>query len=388
MSARRVAVIGAGPIGLEAALGALARGFEVTVFEKGRVGDNLRRWGSTRFFSPLAMNLSPRARAALGARDLPGHALLSGPEMVERVLEPLAGTPALRDRVRLGCHVRAVGRGRYLRRDLPGHPLRAEKPFRLLVDSARGEEVVEADFVLDASGTYEQPAALGAGGIPAPGERRCNGRLVRHLGTLDERLSGLSADSRVLLVGHGHSAANALLALAALQAPPRVTWATRSANRRPCQEVANDPLPERDRVTAGANGLAAAPPSFLTVERRATVDRLQEANGHLDVALSGGRGGRYDLVIGMTGYRPDLSFLSELALDVSPFTEGAARLARRLAGAADCLAVPALAAADLGSGEPGFHMVGVKSYGRLPTFLLKTGLGQLETILDGLTAAG
>ena len=92
----------------------------------------------------------------------------------------------------------------------------------------------------------------------------------------------------------------------------------------------------------------------------------------------------FDTVLGFTGSRPDLSFLSELALEVSPASEGALGVARALAGVTDCLAVPKVRPADLDSGEPGFHLVGAKSYGRLPTFLLRNGLEQLETILDGL----
>jgi hypothetical protein len=237
--------------------------------------------------------------------------------------------------------------------------------------------------VLDASGVYGQPAALGAGGIPAPGERLLNGELMRHLDTLERALPRL-AGRDVLLVGHGHSAANAIGLLAATEPKPRITWAVRSPNRRPCVEVAGDPLPERQRVTAAANDLAAEPPSFLKVERRAGVESLRREGGRLAVELGGGRGGVFDAVVGLTGYRPDLSFLGELALEVSPASEGTARLARALASVTDCLSVPAVSAHDLESGERRFYLVGAKSYGRLPTFLLRTGLQQLETILDGL----
>jgi hypothetical protein len=382
---KHAVIIGAGPMGLEAALGALERGFSVTVLERGRVGENLRRWGSTRFFSPFGMNASPRMRALLGPSAPAPDELLTGMEMAERVLEPLLTVPPLRERVHTGHRVLAVGRARLLRRDLPGHPLRAERGFRVLVEKDGREEMIEADVVLDASGVYDRPAALGAGGIPAPGEITCAEGLIRDLGALDERLPALQ-DRDVLLVGHGHSAANALALLQALPRPPRVTWATRSAHRRPCVEIANDPLPERERVTRTANDQAAAPRESLTVERCATVEAIAPARGRLAVRLSGGRSGVYDAVVGMTGYRPDLSFVSELALEVSPVSEGAARLSRALSHVADCLTPPVLAEDDLESGEPGFHLVGAKSYGRLPTFLLQTGRGQLERILDGLAA--
>jgi len=382
---KTLVVVGAGPIGLEAALGALERGFDVTVVEKGRVGENLRRYGSARLFSPFAMNVSARAKALLGASAPARDELLTGAEMATRVLEPLARSSLLSGLIRTGHAVTAIGRARMTRRDLPGHPLRGERPFRILVDTPGGEEVMEADAVLDASGVYDRPAAVGVGGIPARGERALDGALIQRLDALLAALPGL-AGKHVLLVGHGHSAAGALAAIAAQPDPPRVSWATRSANRRPCVEVAADPLPERARVTAQANDLAHDPPGFLTVERRAGVEAFASRGGRVEVTLTGGRGGTFDAVLGFTGYRPDLGFLSELALDVSPASEGAAGIARALAGVTDCLSVPRIGGADLASGEPGFHLVGAKSYGRLPTFLLRDGIAQLETILDRLAA--
>ncbi len=381
----RLLVIGAGPMGLEAALGALERGFDVTVLEKGRVGESLRRWGDTRFFSRLGMNVSARVKRLLGSALPPEDAILTGREMVERVLEPLARSAALRGRVRTGQRVVAVGRARMTRAEMPGHPLRAERPFRLLVETAQGEEAIEAEAVLDASGICDTPAAVGAGGVPARGERAVQGRLVRHLGALEERLPSL-AGGDVLLVGHGHSAANAIALFERLSPAPRVVWATRSPNRRPCVEVAGDPLPERRSAVAHANDLAADPPVFLKVERRASVEAMGAADGHFDVTLTGGRGGRFDAVVGFTGYRPDVSFLSELALEISPVSEGALRLQRAIGNVTDCLTPPRVRPEDLLSGEPGFHLVGFKAYGRLPTFLLQTGQAQLESVLDLVSA--
>jgi hypothetical protein len=188
-------------------------------------------------------------------------------------------------------------------------------------------------------------------------------------------------------VGHGHSAANALAVLDGVgrEAPAtRVTWAVRTPNLRPCVDVASDPLPERHRVVAHANDLAARPPAWLKVERRAHVTAIAPDGATLRVTLTGGREVVVDELVALTGYRPDLSFLSELALDVAPATEGAGGLARALTCVTDCLSVPAVAPADLASGEANFHLVGHKSYGRSRAFLLRTGYAQLETILDGV----
>jgi hypothetical protein len=136
----RLIIIGAGPIGLAAAIGGLDRGFDVTVLEKTALGASLRRWGLTRFFTPLGMNISPRMRTVAG-RDLPpDDALLTGPEMADQVLVPIAESPMLAGRVRIGSTVRAIGRRGLTKTDFPGHPLRAERPFRLLVETADGED--------------------------------------------------------------------------------------------------------------------------------------------------------------------------------------------------------------------------------------------------------
>lgn len=377
--ARRLIVIGAGPIGLEAALGGLELGFEVTILEKDTPGASLMKWGETKFFSPLGMNVGPRSKKYLNS-SLAGDALLTGPEHAERVLQPLVENSPLRDRVRTRHRVVAVSRARMTRMDYPAHPVRAERVFRILVERPGGvEEVLEAEMVLDASGVCENPAWVGAGGAPAIGERTSSKRFVRQLGALTVRLPELRG-KRVLLVGHGHSAANAI-ELLARDGEARVTWAVRTPNTRPCVEVANDPLPQRQEIVAHANELAEQPPLWLSIERRVYVERFVQTSGEIEVTLSGGRGGLFDAVVAFTGYRPDFSFLSELALEISPVSEGSLRIQRVLANVTDCLNVPQLAANDLLSGEPGFHLAGIKSYGRNPTFLLQTGFSQLETIL-------
>ena len=351
----------------------------MTVLEREDVGHALTRWGATRFFSPLGMNVPGGFRELLGGRFPPDDVLLTGPEMVERVLKPVAESPLLADRIRARHRVLAIGRAGMTRGDYAGHPLRAERPFHLFVETPDGERRFEADVVLDASGVSGQPTFLGSGGIPAPGERALADRLVRDLGTLEDRLDSLGG-RRTLLVGHGHSAATAILRLAPLAARG-VTWAVRSANRRPVLEVVADPLPERQRIASAANDLAAEPPPFLTVLRKAAVERLEAHGRSIRVRFSSGIEDDFDAVVALTGFRPDLSFVSELALEISPATEGSARLSRALASVTDCLSVPAASPDDLASGEAGFHLIGAKSYGRSRTFLLRTGLAHLEAIL-------
>jgi thioredoxin reductase len=366
-------VIGAGPTGLAAALGALRRGAEVTLLERGEVGDALRTWGPARFFTPLRMNLTAEMRELLGPVD--DEALLTGPEMAD-LLASMAAREPLQSRLRTGTNVVAVGRRGMTKRDYPGHPLRAERPFRLLLEAGGGEEVLEADVVLDATGGYVLPTNIGAGGLPAAGERAYGGA-IRTLGALHARLGELRG-KRLLLIGHGHSAANAIEMLSTNET--HVTWAVRTSNRRPCVDVANDPLPERQHVVGFANDQAEAPPAWLTVERRATVEGIYGDGA----TLSGNRRVACDAIAAFTGFRPDTRLVSELAVEASPVTEGGAKLYRAISNVTDCLTVPRLRPEDLATGEPNYWLIGSRIYGRAPTFLLQTGYQQLETILDTL----
>lgn len=374
----RVLVIGGGPMGIAAAIGALDRGHDVTLLERGEIGASLRTWGPTRFFSPLAMNLSPRMRELLRDAMPADDALLTGTEYAERVLVPLTQRAPLEGRVRTGHRVIAVGRRGLTRTDYAGHPLRAEKPFRVLCDN---DAMFEAEVILDASGGLVLPCPMGVGGLPPMGIARLAKAPIRTLGDLAAQLDSLRG-KRVLLLGDGHSAANAISMLA--DAHVNVVWATRGANRRPCEEVPNDPLPERKSVVERANALAENPPAFLCVERKAMIESVAQNNGHAVIALTGGRIVEADAIAAFTGYRPDASFLSELTVETSPVTEGGARLYRAISNITDCLTQPRVTPADLASGEPGYWLVGSRAYGRSRSFLLQTGLGQLEVILGNL----
>ena len=384
---RRIVVMGGGPIGVAAAIGAIDRGFDVTLLEQNEIGHSLRAWGATRFFSPLAMNVSARMLELLGSDAPPPDALLTGAEMADRVLGPLARREPLRARVRSRTRVVAIGRRGLTRTDYAGHPLRSERPFRLVIENGAGEQAVEADAVLDATGGYVVPNPIGSGGLPAPGEARLGSRAIRTLGELHEKRNDLLG-RRILLIGDGHSAANAagvLRDIADADPATSVIWAVRTLNRRPCAEVAEDPLPERQRVVAAANALAETPPPFLRVERKATAEGFIESERGVRVRLTGGREVECDFVAAFTGWRPSQDIHSELAVDLSPVTEGSGRLHRAVANVTDCLTVPCLTTRDLESGEPSYWLVGSRSYGRSGTFLLRNGLAQVETILDSMT---
>ena len=129
METCRLAVLGAGPVGLEAALYARRLNFQVTIYERGRIGEFMQRWGHVRLFSPFGMNLTSLGRAVLLADDpkfaFPGDSdCITGREHVAAYLDPLGHSSALADCVRLETQVLHVGRAGLLKQDAPGDATR------------------------------------------------------------------------------------------------------------------------------------------------------------------------------------------------------------------------------------------------------------------------
>jgi hypothetical protein len=86
-----------------------------------------------------------------------------------------------------------------------------------------------------------------------------------------------------------------------------------------------------------------------------------------------------------TGFRPDLTFLSEIRTDLDPALDCPKVLAPLIdPNVHSCGTVRPHGAAELAQPEPGVFIVGMKSYGRAPTFLLATGHEQVRSISAAL----
>jgi hypothetical protein len=161
-----------------------------------------------------------------------------------------------------------------------------------------------------------------------------------------------------------------------------VIWSVRSDRTKPVVEIPDDPLPERARIVDAANTIAQNPPENFKVLRRSSLEALHEGN-KLKVKLKVLRSFEeieVDEIIALTGFRPNLDMLRELTAEFSGISEGVSGLYRALTNITDCLAKIDIKPQALQTGEPNFFVVGIKSYGRNPGFLLKSGVDQLEAI--------
>ncbi len=156
----RVVVIGAGPVGLEAAAQASAAGHDVTVYDAGRIGSGVRTWSALRAWDPWSAWVGPAGVALLGGPPDPG-AFPTGREIVAGWLEPLAARLDARALER----VVGVARG-------PRSALERPSRFRIVVENVGGERSFdEADLILDAGGAGAWGSA-GTDGLPVQSENR------------------------------------------------------------------------------------------------------------------------------------------------------------------------------------------------------------------------
>jgi thioredoxin reductase len=398
--APRIAVVGAGPVGLEAALLAHRLHLPVTVYERGRVGEHLHRWGHVRLFTPFGMNSTPLGRAAIQSSD-PQHEFpaagdcTTGREHVAAYLEPLANV--LADSIRSDSHVVAVGRRGFLKETGVGDARRGQQPFCLLLrDGKQRERVEEADIVLDCTGTYGQHRWLGDGGIPAASEMTAGPHIAYGLeDVLGERRT-FYAGKTVLVVGGGYSAATTVCSLATLaeQHPETwVIWVARCSSTQPLRRIANDPLRERDRLAVRANNLATRTDGNVEFHPQTAIDAVEflgPDRGFRVTARCAGRSRTWevDRVIGNVGYTPDDRLYHELQIhecyaSLAPLGQAAALLKRSGDGAAGMAPGPGA----LRNPEPNFFILGARSYGRDSTFLLRTGFEQVRETFRLLTGS-
>ena len=383
-----VAIIGAGPVGLAAAAHLVERGIRPVIFERGAtVGAALLEWGHVRVFSPWSYNIDAAARALLersGWTAPDGDGLPTGAEFARDYLDPLAALSEIAPNLKLGATVTAIVR---LGRDKVSNEGRGDSPFVIRYEDATGEHRVLARAVIDASGTWLRPNPIGVDGLTVPGEDAAAGRIAYGIPDVVGGARREYADKRVLVIGGGHSAINVALALMELQseAPDaEIFWALR---RRSVEKLLggglNDQLPER-----GALGLAARQAmkdGRLNMLAPFAVDRIATRGDGLTVeATLGGKPFSLDVdrIVVATGFRPDLSFLGELRVALDPAVEAPPALAPLIdPNFHSCGTVPPHGIEELRHPEPGFTIVGSKSYGRAPTFLMVTGYEQVRSVV-------
>ncbi|GGW80966.1 NAD(P)-binding domain-containing protein [Streptomyces galilaeus] len=380
-----VVIIGAGPAGLAAAAHLTGRGIEPLVLEAGPAAASaVREWSHVRLFSTWGELTDPAAEKLLaptGWTKPDATTYPSGGDWAEQYLQPLADV--LGDRVRVGATVTGVsrtGRDRIVDAD------RETQPFVVHFTTADGEERVFARAVIDASGTWTTPSPAGASGLTALGERAAADRITYRVPDLkDPAIRARYAGKRTAVIGSGASAFTALATLADVAKDEPGTHAVWILRRGLSGSTFGggdaDQLPARGALGLAAkaavdNGYADAVTGFRTE----AIERADDGR----LVLAGEDGRRLDPVdevIVLTGLRPDLSFLSEVRLGLDERLQAPTQLAPLIdPNQHSCGTVYPHGHRELSHPEQGIYLVGMKSYGRAPTFLAMTGYEQVRSV--------
>lgn len=365
----RVGVLGAGPVGVEVALYAKACGLTVKVYERGRIGEHLARWGHVKMFTPFGLNTTPLGMRTLlrekPIRDVPGEGeLLTGRQFREAYLVPLAESEVLLESMNVQETVINIGRSSAAKKSDPDE----RKPFRLLVRNSGGIERIDAaDVVLDCTGTYGTPNWLGDGNIPAVGEIPARQHITHDLEDISGDKKNHYAGKSIVLVGDGYTAATTICDLAALAEEHPATWVfwvTRGQRGQPLPRITNDPFKERDRLAVRANSLATRCDGNLEFHPQTVLDEVICHGADKGFRVAGRSNGKLvswdvERVISAVGSRPAMTLTGGLRID-----EPTGKVETR---------------------EPGYFILGAKSYGRNSGFLLRDGFEQVRSVFAQLT---
>lgn len=387
-----VAIIGGGPVGLAAVAHLIRKGEKVLLFEAGNsVGHSVLKWGSVRMFSPWQYNIDKEAEKLLKksgwiAPDL--TQLPTGRELVESYLKPLSDIPEINKSLILNAKVIGVGKKGL---DKVKSSNREKVPFIIYVESDEHISNYEVKAVIDATGTWSNPNPVASNGIFTKNEINTREHIYYGIPEL-KREKERYAGKRVLVVGSGHSSINILLELAKLKEEhpqTEILWAIRKAN---VEEVyggkENDQLAARGELGSRVEKLISTN-TISTFTEYQIID-LHKHNEKVNVkgvvkdkivVIEG-----IDEVISATGSRPDFSFLREVRLNIDSAIESSYELAPLIdPNIHSCGTVRPHGEKELRHFEKNFYIVGMKSYGRAPTFLLATGYEQVRSVIAYLT---
>ncbi|MEW7280294.1 NAD(P)-binding domain-containing protein [Aquimarina sp. 2201CG1-2-11] len=384
-----IAIIGAGPVGLAAAAHLTLQKLPFIVFEAGKsVGQNMLSWNHVRVFSPWKYNIDTAAEELLLQTDwiAPNKdELPTGQELVEVYFRPLSNLPQIKPHIHLNSKVLSIGRKGLDKMKTWG---REDKPFSIKVEEDGVVTYYEAKAVIDATGTWNQPNPIGSGGVLAEGEEELKEHIYYGIPNVKNEDLDCYKNKNIAVVGGGHSAINALLDLADIQKEypqTQLNWILRKDTM--------------DRVYGGKEDDALEARGALGIRIEKLVNNrklnvytpfhiLKLTKGEKGIQIIGDLNGdietinQIDEIISNTGSRPNLDMIREVRLDLDASLESVFDLAELIdPNIHSCGSVRPHGEKELRHPEKDFYIVGSKSYGRAPTFLMATGYEQVRSVV-------
>ncbi|WP_281216419.1 FAD-dependent oxidoreductase [Lysinibacillus capsici] len=381
-----IVIIGAGPIGLATAAHLVEQNQSFILLEAGNeIAHNIRTWGHVTLFSPWRYNINKVAKSLLEGADWiePNlETIPTGHELIDLYLKPLAELTQIKPSIRLNSKV--VGISRQFN-DKMKSKNRFNQTFNIYVEKEDDIDIIEAKAVIDATGTWGNPNPANSTGVWLKNEKAIADHIeygIPDINTNPKRY----ANKKVAVIGGGHSAINTLLALAELQKDNPATKLLWIMRKKSVEEAYGGE--EKDALAArGALGIRihelvdtgkieVVTPFYISQVKK-------EENIHIIGTINGGQKvlTGFDELIVNAGNRPDFTMNNELRLSIDSATESVQALAPLIdPNEHSCGTVRAHGEETLRQPEKNFYIVGAKSYGRAPTFLMATGYEQVRSI--------
>ena len=384
-----IAIIGAGPVGLAAAAHLIQYKQKVIILEAGtEVGANILTWKHIKLFSQWKYNIDKAASSLLEKYEWEKpnlEEIPTGKELVDNYLIPLTKIPEIREVIALNTKVISIGKKNT---DKMKTANRENVPFVIYTEQKGTIQAIEARAVIDATGTWGNPNPANSNGVWLKSEESLREKVFYGLPDILGESINRYKNKKVAVVGSGHSAINALLELEKLKEEhpeTEIIWIIR-------KERVEDAYGGEEKDALEARGLLGSRihemvdkgtvkvhTSFrieqLKENNNATITVIGEANGVVSEIES------IDEVIVNTGNRPNYSFLNELRTKVDFATESVAAISDLIdPNLHSCGTVRPHGEKELRQPEKNLYIVGSKSYGRAPTFLMATGYEQVRSI--------
>lgn len=387
-----IAIIGGGPIGLAATAHLTLKNIPFIVFEAGQsVGQNMLSWSHVRVFSPWKYNIDKAAKELLEQTNWMApdeNKLPTGKELVTDYFRPLANLPQIKPNIHLNSKVLSIGRKGFDKMKTWG---REDKPFSIKVEENGRINYYEAKAIIDATGTWNQPNPIGSGGVSAEGEEDLKNHIFYGIPNVKTADLERYKNKNIAVVGGGHSAINALLELADVQKEypkTQLNWILRKDNMDKVYGGKQDDALE-------ARGALGVRVEQLVNSRKLNVYTpfhiLKLAKNDNGIQIEGDLNGttevitNIDEIISNTGSRPNLDIIREVRIDIDSSLESVFDLAELIdPNIHSCGTVRPHGEKELRHPEKDFYIVGSKSYGRAPTFLMATGYEQVRSVVSYL----
>ncbi len=384
-----IAIIGAGPVGLAAAAHLTKYNQPFIILESGpQVGENITTWGHVRLFSPWEYNIDKVAKGLLvnnGWSEPKLNELPTGNELVEKYLKPLSNTPEIKDVLHLNTRVLSISRKNI---DKMKTANRNSLPFVLYTEQNGTFKLFEARAIIDASGTWGNPNPANSSGVWLKDEEAIHEQIFYGIPDILGKDKNRYLSKRIAVIGSGHSAINSLLELATLKeqnSEIEILWVMRKQRVEDAYGGENlDALEARGKLGSRIHRLVDS--EVVKVITPFRTQYIKGDNGKIN--LIGDKNGEMDTISNIdelivnTGNRPDFSILSEVRTDIDTATESISALAPLIdPNIHSCGTVRPHGEKELRQPEKDFYIVGAKSYGRAPTFLMATGYEQVRSVV-------